>query len=147
MVPVPYPLGLQNPPGGGTLKEAQIRKEIESMFLERREDGSFLIPVYHHPPLGEANFHEFLTALVNRAMGDVQGDAEVEDFAHTVQHTITQKTTETFVKSVRSSTPKAARKSKAQLREELAAARGYYIGEVFAAQRIQKLYRNFKDQK
>ena len=129
------------------LKEAQIRKEIESMFLERREDGSFLIPVYHHPPLGEANFHEFLTALVNRAMGDVQGDAEVEDFAHTVQHTITQKTTETFVKSVRSSTPKAARKSKAQLREELAAARGYYIGEVFAAQRIQKLYRNFKDQK
>ena len=147
MVPVPYPLGLQNPPGGGTLKEAQVRKEIESMFLERREDGTFLIPVYHHPPLGEANFHEFLTALVNRAMGDVQGDAEVEDFAYTVQHTITQKTTETFVKSVRSSTPKASRKSKAQLREELANARGYYIGEVFAAQRIQKLYRNFKDQK
>lgn len=147
MVPVPYPLGLQNPPGGITMKDSVIRKKIESMFLELRDDGTFLLPVFHHPPLGEANFHEFLTALVNRAMGDVQGDEEVEDFASTITHTITQKTTKTFVKSVRSSTPKSARKTEAQLRQELAMQRGYYIGEVFAAQRIQKQYRNFKDRK
>ena len=141
MMKVNYPLGVAT---GTKVSEAILRKDIEGMFLEKRPDNSFVLPVFHHPPYGEANFHEFLSALVNRAMGDMQGDEEVEHISGALTAEVTKRTADTYAKNLRASTPRQTRKSKAELKIEFEDMRSYYIGEVFAVNRIQKRWRQFQ---
>jgi hypothetical protein len=142
MMKVNYPLGVVT---NRQVPEAAVRKDIEGMFLEKRKNNSFVLPVFHHPPHGEANFHEFLSALVNRAMGDMQGDEEVEHISGALTVEVSKRTADTYAKNQRASTPRQARrKSKAELKVEFEEMRSYYIGEVFAVSRIQKRWRQFQ---
>jgi len=141
MMKVKFPLGVAS---GKKVSKAVLRKDIERMFLEKRPDNTFVLPVCHHPPYGEANFHEFLSALVNRAMGDMQGDEEVEHISGALTAEVTKRTADTYAKNLRASTPRHTRKSKAELKIEFEDMRSYYIGEVFAVNRIQKRWRQFQ---
>jgi hypothetical protein len=141
---VEYPLGLRNQPHAPITSDAMLRKRIESLLLKKNRDGTFAVPVLHHPPYGEANFHEFLTALVNRAMGDTGDGSAVDGVKDAMEDILRKRTTKTYVNNVRSVTPKKKRKSKAEIAVELNALRKTYVGEIFAVRRIQKHYRQFK---
>eukprot|EP00944_MAST-04C_sp_MAST-4C-sp1_P014136 g14136.t1 len=141
---VEYPLGLLNTPDQPPMTDAVLKKRIERMLLEKKPNGSFVLPVLHHPPFGEANFHEFLSALVNRAMGDTGDAAEVTGVKDAMEDTIRRRTTKTYVNNVRNVTPKKQRKSKQEITNRLDSLRKVYVGEVFAVKRIQSYYRQFK---
>ena len=136
---VEYPLGLLNTPDQPPMTDAVLKKRIERMLLEKKPNGSFVLPVLHHPPFGEANFHEFLSALVNRAMGDTGDAAEVTGVKDAMEDTIRRRTTKTYVNNVRNVTPKKQRKSKQEITNHLDSLRKVYVGEVFAVKKNSKL--------
>ena len=141
---VEYPLGLVNQPHTPPMTPGMLKKRVERLFLEKRKNGGFVLPILHHPPYGEANFHEFLTALVNRAMGDTGEGGATETVKEQMETTLRRRTTKTYVNNVRSVTPQKKRKSKAEIADELHGLRRVYVGEVLAVKRIQKHYRKFK---
>ena len=140
---VEYPLGLLNTPDQPPMTDAVLKKRIERMLLEKKPNGSFVLPVLHHPPFGEANFHEFLSALVNRAMGDTGDAAEVTGVKDAMEDTIRKRTTKTYVNNVRSITPKKQRKSKQDIAKHLNSLRKVYVGSV-CGKRIQIITVNLK---